>query len=108
MIGDDLNQTILQVETDMRTERQLNSIRKRRSKFICVNDNVVNMTEEIKDALHEFYESFFPVPSQFEKGKMTDGTKEAVQLNRLGIVIVILGVVGLIVLWVFFQLIFLL
>ena len=33
---------------------------------------------------------------------MTDGTKEAVQLNRLGIVIVILGVVGLIVLWVFF------
>ena len=41
------------------------------------------MTEEIKDALHEFYESFFPVPSQFEKGKMTDGTKEAVQLNRV-------------------------
>ena len=67
-----------------------------------MNDNVVNMTEEIRDALHEFYESFFPVPSQFEKGKMTDGAKEALQLNRLGIVIVILGVVGLVALWVFF------
>lgn len=62
----------------------------------------MNMTEEMRNALHEFYESFFPVPSLFEKGTKAEGTKEAIQLNRLGIVIVILGIVGLIVLWVFF------
>ena len=44
------------------------SIRKRQSKFICINDNVKHMTEELQNELHEFYESFFPYPSQFERG----------------------------------------
>ena len=26
------------------------------------------MTEELQNELHEFYESFFPYPSQFERG----------------------------------------
>lgn len=26
------------------------------------------MTEELQDELHDFYESFFPYPSQFERG----------------------------------------
>lgn len=44
------------------------SVRKRQSKFICINDNVKHMTEELQDELHDFYESFFPYPSQFERG----------------------------------------
>lgn len=62
----------------------------------------MNMTEEMRDVLHEFYESFFPIPSQFEKGKMTGEIREVTQLNRLGIVIVILGIIGLVVLGMFF------
>ena len=29
------------------------------------------MTDEIRALLHEFYESFFPLPSQFEKNSMS-------------------------------------
>ena len=29
------------------------------------------MTDQIQSLLHDFYESFFPLPSQFEKGSMT-------------------------------------
>lgn len=29
------------------------------------------MTDEIRALLHEFYESFFPLPSQFEKDSMS-------------------------------------
>ena len=29
------------------------------------------MTARIQSLLHDFYESFFPLPSQFEKGSMT-------------------------------------
>lgn len=42
-------------------------MRKRQSKFICVNDNIANMTQPLRSALHAFYESFFPSPSQFER-----------------------------------------
>ena len=29
------------------------------------------MTDQIQALLHDFYESFFPLPSQFERGSMT-------------------------------------
>ena len=29
------------------------------------------MTDRIQSLLHDFYESFFPLPSQFERGAMT-------------------------------------
>jgi uncharacterized Tic20 family protein len=56
MIGDNYTDTL----------NQLDSIRSRQSKFICINDNMKNPTPELEKALHDFFESFFPVPSQFE------------------------------------------
>ena len=56
MITDDLN----------RTQVQLDSIRARKPKFICVNDDMEAAPPETRKALHDFYESLFPLPSQFE------------------------------------------
>lgn len=56
MIGDNYTQTL----------GQLDSIRARKSKFVCVNDNMKNPTRELEVALKSFFESFFPFKSQFE------------------------------------------
>jgi len=56
MIGDDFNRTI----------DQLNSIRARKTKFVCVNDDMQQPTPEMVEFLQAFYRSFFPHPSQFE------------------------------------------
>jgi hypothetical protein len=56
MIGDNLTVTL----------GQLNSVRARRSKFICINDNMANPSKELELVLQQFFESFFPIPSQFE------------------------------------------
>jgi hypothetical protein len=56
MIGDDFN----------RTRDQLNSIRARKTKFVCVNDDMQNPTPDMVAFLQAFYTSFFPRPSQFE------------------------------------------
>jgi hypothetical protein len=45
---------------------QLDSVRARQSKFICINDNMKNPTPELEKALRRFYESFFPEPCVFE------------------------------------------
>ena len=42
-------------------------MRARKSKFVCINDDLKWKTAEMDSAIHEFYESFFPIPSQFEK-----------------------------------------
>lgn len=49
------------------TLRQLDSVRMRKSKFVCINDDIHNPTPELDKAIRDFYESFFPLPSQFEK-----------------------------------------
>ena len=51
---------------------QLDNIRGKRKKFVCLNDNIDHGTKEadvIKALLVDFYESLFPVPSQFELGR---------------------------------------
>ncbi len=48
---------------------QLDHIRKQRKKFICLNDNIDHSKEGAdlaKLILVDFYETFFPTPSQFE------------------------------------------
>ena len=40
----------------------------RKSKYVCINDNIQNKTDELDRIIHDFYESFFPYPCQFEKG----------------------------------------
>ena len=56
MITDDFNKTL----------EQLDSIRARKSKFVCVNDDMRDPSPELVQALEDFYVSFFPHPSQFE------------------------------------------
>jgi hypothetical protein len=56
MIGDDFNHT----------KDQLNSIRARKTKFVCVNDDMKRPTPEMIGFLQRFYLSFFPYPSRFE------------------------------------------
>ncbi|XP_061085201.1 N-acetylglucosamine-1-phosphotransferase subunits alpha/beta isoform X2 [Conger conger] len=48
---------------------QLDDIRKNPRKFICLNDNIDHAHKDagtVKAVLRDFYESMFPVPSQFE------------------------------------------
>lgn len=56
MIGDDYNDTLT----------QLDSIRARRPKFICINDNMENPSDEVVELFQQFLESFFPKRSPFE------------------------------------------
>lgn len=48
------------------TRAQLDSVRARQSKFICINDNIQNSTPELDAMLRDFFTSFFPTPSIFE------------------------------------------
>ncbi|XP_041367858.1 N-acetylglucosamine-1-phosphotransferase subunits alpha/beta-like isoform X2 [Gigantopelta aegis] len=51
---------------------QLDDIRKNHKKFICLNDNIEHGTEDaktVKAILQDYYESMFPIPSQFELPK---------------------------------------
>lgn len=56
MLGDDYNST----------KSQLDSIRARRAKFICINDNINSMTPELFSLLREFFEAYYPRRSRFE------------------------------------------
>jgi hypothetical protein len=56
MIGDNITNTL----------NQLNSVRYRKTKFICINDQMESPTPQLKQILKDFYLSFFPYPSQFE------------------------------------------
>ena len=58
------------------TQRQLDSVRRRKSKFVCINDDVKEKNEQLDAIIHDFYESFFPVPSQFEKNRRWDGREK--------------------------------
>eukprot|EP00033_Pygsuia_biforma_P004030 GCRY01004414.1.p1 GENE.GCRY01004414.1~~GCRY01004414.1.p1 ORF type:complete len:336 (+),score=114.69 GCRY01004414.1:185-1192(+) len=47
----------------------LDTMRKDRPKFICLNDNMDHSDPnmQVAQALHDFYEALFPLPSSFEK-----------------------------------------
>ncbi|XP_042548996.1 N-acetylglucosamine-1-phosphotransferase subunits alpha/beta isoform X1 [Dipodomys spectabilis] len=48
---------------------QLDDIRKNPKKFVCLNDNIDHNHKDaqtVKAVLRDFYESMFPIPSQFE------------------------------------------
>jgi len=56
MIGDDYNDT----------KSQLDSVRARRPKFICINDNMNDPSDELIELLQDFFDSFFPIASPYE------------------------------------------
>ncbi|XP_029824352.3 N-acetylglucosamine-1-phosphotransferase subunits alpha/beta [Ixodes scapularis] len=48
---------------------QLDGLRRDLKKFICLNDNIDHASKDsdlVKAVVHDFYESLFPTPSQFE------------------------------------------
>jgi hypothetical protein len=76
MIGDNFTDSI----------SQLNSIRARRPKFICINDNMKFPSDELMQAFADFFSAMYPFPSRFE---LTDGavnpslyTDELMTLNK--------------------------
>jgi UDP-N-acetylglucosamine-lysosomal-enzyme len=48
------------------TLEKLDSIRWRKNKFICINDNVENSTAELDAVLQDFFNALYPLPSSFE------------------------------------------
>ena len=56
MIGDNFTESL----------RLLDSIRARRSRFICINDNMHNPAPELEAALADFFLALYPIPSPFE------------------------------------------
>jgi hypothetical protein len=46
--------------------RALDSIRARKPKFICINDNMQQPSPLVLRALRDFYDALYPLPSQFE------------------------------------------
>eukprot|EP00002_Diphylleia_rotans_P001092 TRINITY_DN10607_c0_g1_i1.p1 TRINITY_DN10607_c0_g1~~TRINITY_DN10607_c0_g1_i1.p1 ORF type:complete len:1048 (+),score=167.37 TRINITY_DN10607_c0_g1_i1:41-3184(+) len=58
MVGDNITRVL----------PQLDGVRRRKLKFVCINDNMKGDEPNIPvlDAIHDLYESFFPIPSSFE------------------------------------------
>ena len=56
MVGDDYN----------KTKEQLDSVRARKTKFVCINDNMDEPSPELIQLLQDFYLSYFPTRSAFE------------------------------------------
>jgi hypothetical protein len=56
MIGDDYNDTL----------DKLDSVRARRSKFVCINDDMHEAPEALQRLLRDFFLSYFPHPCPFE------------------------------------------
>ena len=48
------------------TVDQLQSTRDHRTKFVCLNDDMNNPSNDTKMALRQFFEDFWPCPSTFE------------------------------------------
>ncbi|KAL5007073.1 hypothetical protein ScPMuIL_015879 [Solemya velum] len=67
---DDSDITFKMIKTNISTVvGQLDDIRKHTKKFICLNDNIDhndNQAKTVKAILQDFYESVFPLQSQFE------------------------------------------
>lgn len=50
-------------------QHQLDWVRKNRRKFVCINDDIDHSRDDamkVRRVLKEFYQSMFPLPSQFE------------------------------------------
>lgn len=49
-----------------KTRDQLDSVRARRTKFVCINDDMKDAPPRLQKLLRDFFESFFPLPSPLE------------------------------------------
>ena len=56
MITDNFNETM----------NKLDSIRARRTKFICINDDMHDAGPDLLQLLQDFFQSYYPIPSPVE------------------------------------------
>ena len=65
------------------TKEKLDSIRAKKTKFICVNDDMHNPALELEQMLADFYKSMFPKPSPFELPPgQTNGGRNIFEIRR--------------------------
>ena len=48
------------------TEQKLDSVRWRKTKFICLNDNANVYSPELEKVVRDFFDAMYPIPSPFE------------------------------------------
>ena len=48
------------------TEQKLDSVRWRKTKFICLNDNAKEYSPELEKVVRDFFNAMYPIPSPFE------------------------------------------
>lgn len=56
MVTDNYNETII----------KLDKVRQRRTKFVCINDDMNKAPQAVQRALKDLYVSYFPLRSRFE------------------------------------------
>ncbi|KAA0165869.1 hypothetical protein FNF28_03374 [Cafeteria roenbergensis] len=85
MIGDDFN----------RTQEQLDSVRARRAKFICINDDMDVAPPALQQVLRDFFDSYFPEQCAMELEYGWENRYQYIgPMRRLKVVQLVLRVVG--------------
>lgn len=75
--------------------KQLNDARRRHARFISLKDEEGVATEKVQREVHLFFESLFPIPSQFEieEGSVVNAEEEP-KTKSLWVLVLVLLVVG--------------
>lgn len=82
--------------------KQLNDARRRHARFISLKDEEGVATEKVQKEVHLFFESLFPIPSQFEieEGSVTNAEEEP-KTKPLWVLVLVLLVVGGVIVYCF-------
>ena len=82
--------------------KQLNDARRRHARFISLKDEEGVATEKVQREVHLFFESLFPIPSQFEieEGSVTN-VEEEPKTKPLWVLVLVLLVVGGVIVYCF-------
>ena len=82
--------------------KQLNDARRRHARFISLKDEEGVATEKVQKEVHLFFESLFPIPSQFEieEGSVTN-VEEEPKTKPLWVLVLVLLVVGSVIVYCF-------
>ena len=82
--------------------KQLNDARRRHARFISLKDEEGVATEKVQKEVHLFFESLFPIPSQFEieEGSVTN-VEEEPKTKPLWVLVLVLLVVGGVIVYCF-------
>lgn len=67
-----------------KVESRLDEILEERRKFVCLNDNMEDPSDELIQVLHRFFERYYPIPSPFELPRgQRNPSLDIYELNRI-------------------------